>query len=588
MTEAHRPVAPPAKPVTPGRLGAASFAAKATAHRLARALRDRLAPVAVAAPGSALREAPVLAEVRTRLRTATDPAERPLEDGKVHNLRVAARALDGLEFPAGGTFSFWAQVGRPTRARGFVRGRELREGCVVPAVAGGVCQLSNALYEAALRADLAIVERHPHSRTVPGSQAALGRDATVFWNYLDLRFASPRPFRLEARLGADELVVVVRGERAGPRRVHLAQAAVGAERLGGCDTCARSECFRHAPARPFAGERAAIVVDERWPEFDAWLRASRGPRDVLLLPIDGRRFGRPRYAWDAEGYAEVRQHPWPALRRALEGRRAATRGAAIQRAALDSCDRLAAAMAERLPLDARRVVVAQPLLPWLWRAGALGGRRFTVLMTRLPLAALQARLDAAAALHPESPTLADFRAEPWRLEAEAEALAVAEAVVTPHAEVAALFAGRCERLPWALPRARPRPGPRRPGPGRVQLPASPLGRKGAYELRAALRGLAAELWVGSGAIEAPGFWHGSGVTVRTGPLADPDVVALPAFVEHQPRALLAALAREAPVIATAACGLGDLPGVHTVPAGDAAALRAALVAVLGREAARAG
>jgi hypothetical protein len=35
-----------------------------------------------------------------------------------------------------------------------------------------------------------------------------------------------------------------------------------------------------------------------------------------------------------------------------------------------------------------------------------------------------------------------------------------------------------------------------------------------------------------------------------------------------------------PVIATAACGLGDLPGVRTVPAGDAVALRAALVEAL--------
>lgn len=567
-------------PGTPSRLDAASFSAKAAVHRLARALRDRLDPIAVATPGSALRVATVLAEVRTRLWTATDPAERPLENGKVHNLRVAARAFDGLEFSSGAVFSFWAQLGRPTRARGFVRGRELREGCVVPAVAGGICQLSNALYEVALRAGLTIIERHAHSRTVPGSQAALGRDATVFWNYLDLRFASPRPFRLEVRLGAEELVVTLRGEPIVPRRVHLSQLPAKAELLGGCDTCAQDDCFRNEPAPPPTGDRAAVLVDERWPEFDTWLRAVHGREDVLMLPLDGRRLRRPRYAWGTEGYAEVLHHPWPALRRALESRRAAAQGAAIQRAALTADDRLAAAMAARIPLDARRVIVAQPLLPWLWRAGALGGRRFTVLMTRLPLAALQARLDEAAALHPESPTLADFRAEPWRLDAEAAALDAAEAIVSPHAELTTLFAGRCERLPWALPRPSPRAGSRRPGPGRVLLPASALGRKGVYELREALRGLDAVLWVSGGAIEGPGFWGESGVRVHAGPLADPDVVALPAFVEHQPRALLAALARGVPVIATAACGLGDLPGVRTVPAGDSVALRAALVGAL--------
>jgi hypothetical protein len=581
VTEAPRRAATPATPGAPSRLGAALFSAKVAAHQLARARRDRLDPVTVGAPGSALRDAPRLAEVRTRLWTATEPAERPLEAGKVHNLRVAARALDGLEFPAGGTFSFWAQVGRPTRARGFVRGRELREGCLVPAVAGGICQLSNALYEAALRAGLAIVERHAHSRVVPGSQAASGRDATVFWNYLDLRFESPHPFRLEVRLDADELAVIVRGRAVAPGRVHLPQAPAEAEPLGGCDTCGRGGCFRNERATA-AGDRAAVLVDDRWPEFDAWLQAVRGRDDVLLLPIDGRRLRRPRYAWNTEGYAAVLGHPWPALRRALEGRLVAPPGAAAQRAALGGADRLAAAMAARIPLDTRRVIVALPLVPWLWREGALGGRRFTVLMTRLPLAALHARLDAAARLHPESPTLADFRAEPWRVEAEAAALAAAEAVVSPHAEIAALFPGRCEALPWAVPRARPRAGPRRPGPGRVLLPASSLARKGAYELRAAIAGLDAELWVGGGAVEGPGFWSRSGVTVRAGPIADPDVVALPAFVEHQPRALLAAVARGVPVIATAACGLDGLPGVQSVPAGDPAALRAALAATLPR------
>ncbi len=88
-------------------------------------------------------------------------------------------------------FSFWRHVGRPTRGRGFADGRELREGCIVPSVGGGFCQLSNALYAAALDAGCEIVERHAHSRRVPGSMAEAGRDATVFWNYVDLRFRPP-------------------------------------------------------------------------------------------------------------------------------------------------------------------------------------------------------------------------------------------------------------------------------------------------------------------------------------------------------------------------------------------------------------
>ncbi len=78
---------------------------------------------------------------------------------------------------------------------------------MIPAIGGGLCQLSNALYDVALAAGCEIVERHAHSRTVPGSAAAAGRDATVAWNYVDLRFSSPRELRLGVRLDSDDLVV---------------------------------------------------------------------------------------------------------------------------------------------------------------------------------------------------------------------------------------------------------------------------------------------------------------------------------------------------------------------------------------------
>ncbi len=60
----------------------------------------------------------------------------------------------------------------------------------------------------------------------------------------------------------------------------------------------------------------------------------------------------------------------------------------------------------------------------------------------------------------------------------------------------------------------------------------------------------------------------------------PDLFVLPAHIEHQPRALLAALARGIPVIASSACGLGERAGLITVPAGDVQALRAAIITAL--------
>src|SRR6185312_11924849 len=113
--------------------------------------------------------------------------EQRLQLGKVQNLRAAAALLDGLEIPAGAPWSFWRQLGRTTERRGFAVGRELREGCLIPTLGGGLCQLSGAIYNAALEAGLEIVERHRHSHPGVGNLAAVGRDATVVWSYVDLR-----------------------------------------------------------------------------------------------------------------------------------------------------------------------------------------------------------------------------------------------------------------------------------------------------------------------------------------------------------------------------------------------------------------
>ena len=99
----------------------------------------------------------------TLLRTDLGSADPLLTEGKIENLRRAVPRIDGIELRPGDVFSFWAQVGRASRWRGFRRGRELREGCLVPSIGGGLCQLSNALYDAALKAGLEIVERHAHT-----------------------------------------------------------------------------------------------------------------------------------------------------------------------------------------------------------------------------------------------------------------------------------------------------------------------------------------------------------------------------------------------------------------------------------------
>jgi vancomycin resistance protein YoaR len=189
------------------------FQIKATVFRLHRLCLDccGLSNCVRGRLDSVFPEANLLAESRSVLwNPGVSKSEWLLQAGKVQNLRIAGRRLNGCAIPAGKTFSFWQQIGFPGRLRGFVRGRELRQGCMIPTIGGGLCQLSNALYDAALKANFEVQERHRHSQIVPDSLAEQNRDATVFWNYVDLRFSSSRPFHIRVELTPRELIVQLR------------------------------------------------------------------------------------------------------------------------------------------------------------------------------------------------------------------------------------------------------------------------------------------------------------------------------------------------------------------------------------------
>jgi hypothetical protein len=549
------------------------FAAKAVAFRARRLMADLRAPPPRLSTGGAdlVRTA---GASRSALWSDETIAERTLQLGKVQNLRVAARALDELFIPAGAVFSFWRHLGLPSAARGYASGRMLQQGCMVASTGGGLCQLSNALYEVALQAGCRIVERHSHSRIVPGSLAAAGRDATVAWNYVDLRFTAERDLRLSVRLDRDTLTVRLLGADEAVTGAPAA-TAMGAPLIlaRSCASCGETECFMHEGVGPAVDvARRAFLVDEAWPEFKKYVQETGGPTDRLGLPLDGAALGLARYAWPTNGFAGVSSAPVEALRRSLALRRAGGQGAARRNAELEAARRIAGRLSKMLSPEIVSVTVAQSYLPFLWRDGVLGGREVTVLMTRLPMTVLQARLDAAAAAEPLQATLADFRAPAWLAAAEAEALADAVGIVTPHAEIAALFGARALRLPWhAEPRRARDPRPVR----RIAFPGPTVARKGAYALREAAMALDLEVMPLGAELEGDGFWAG----VRIAPVGDwttVDAVVQPAVVEDQPRRLLAALAAGVPVIATAACGLDPQPGLVLLPQGNAEALIAAL------------
>jgi vancomycin resistance protein VanW len=180
--------------------------------RLARWLVDP----AFAEPARVAPDGPLAHVIRAPLaRAGADPR---LEAGKRKNLALAATAFHGVVITPARPLSFHRVLGAPTAARGFSWGMELRSGCAVPAIGGGICVLSNALFTLAVELGWTILERHGHSLALADP---LALDATVAFPHLDLRIA-PRDgvAILDVAVRGDVLVVGVR-ER-GPRlRVEL-------------------------------------------------------------------------------------------------------------------------------------------------------------------------------------------------------------------------------------------------------------------------------------------------------------------------------------------------------------------------------
>jgi glycosyltransferase involved in cell wall biosynthesis len=244
---------------------------------------------------------------------------------------------------------------------------------------------------------------------------------------------------------------------------------------------------------------------------------------------------------------------------------------------LEAQRRLAETFVSGIDPLARHLVVSQTLLPHLWKTGCLGGRTFDVLANRWPLVELQARLDRASQVYPASDTIRDFRADASLLHAETEAFAAAARIVTPHRAIARHFGSKALLLDWVLPPPMDWETPH----GEAHkwfFPASPLARKGIYELAEALRESGDELLLLGGAKEGAtdpleGIRHRRATPSELGGCT---ALVMPAWIEHEPRLALLALASGIPVIASDSCGLPEHPLLTTIPPGDPGSLLAAM------------
>ena len=111
------------------------------------------------------------------------------------NLRLAANKINGTVLMPGEVFSYNGIVGERTISAGYKNAAIYQNGEVVDGLGGGICQISTTLYNAALFANLEMVELYNH-QFVP-SYVTAGRDATVVYGVKDFKFKNSRKYAIK-------------------------------------------------------------------------------------------------------------------------------------------------------------------------------------------------------------------------------------------------------------------------------------------------------------------------------------------------------------------------------------------------------
>jgi vancomycin resistance protein YoaR len=110
----------------------------------------------------------------------------PYAEYRNTNIGRAAELVDGTVLEPGETFSLNDVVGERTRENGFTEGFIISNGIFKEDLGGGVSQMATTTFNAMFFAGLKDIEHKPHSFYI--DRYPVGREATVAWGAVDLRF----------------------------------------------------------------------------------------------------------------------------------------------------------------------------------------------------------------------------------------------------------------------------------------------------------------------------------------------------------------------------------------------------------------
>ncbi|MFE4590053.1 VanW family protein [Streptomyces laurentii] len=166
-----------------------------------------------------------LAQLGITEQMSTFTVNFPTAPYRTTNIGRAAELINGSLVQPGEEWSFNRTVGERTKANGFVDGTMILDGRYQLAAGGGVSSVATTVYNALFFAGLQPVEHGAHSFYIERYPA--GREATVAWGTLDLRFRndSGKPLYIKASATDSSVTVTFLGTKkydsveavAGPR-----------------------------------------------------------------------------------------------------------------------------------------------------------------------------------------------------------------------------------------------------------------------------------------------------------------------------------------------------------------------------------
>jgi vancomycin resistance protein YoaR len=126
----------------------------------------------------------------------------PYAEYRNQNLSRAAELVNGTLLEPGETFSLNDTVGERTAANGFTKGFIISDGVFKEDFGGGVSQVATTTFNAAFFAGLEDVEHKPHSFFI--DRYPVGREATVAWGSVDLKFKNTTPYGVYVQASVDK------------------------------------------------------------------------------------------------------------------------------------------------------------------------------------------------------------------------------------------------------------------------------------------------------------------------------------------------------------------------------------------------